>query len=109
LRHTGVPVGPILENLKALDGMGKTVWLRFPLVPGINDDAENLDAIGRFAAALQNTRRLHLLPYHKFGAEKYRSLGREVPMGELSAPSAEALDAAARRLGSHGLEVHLGG
>jgi pyruvate formate lyase activating enzyme len=109
LKHTGVPVGPVLENLKALDGLGKTVWLRLPFVPGINDDAENLDAVGRFAATLESTRRLHLLPYHRFGAEKYRSLGREYPMGELSAPPSDALDAAARRLGSYGLEVHLGG
>ena len=45
VRHrevTGVPNEVILENLKKLAEHGHKILVRIPLIPGINDDEENL-------------------------------------------------------------------
>ncbi len=108
-RLTGAPLAPILENLRALDAAGASIWLRTPLVPGLNDAPADLDALGAFAAALPRTRRIHLLPYHRLASAKHRGLGREDPLDGLEPPPPPAVEAAAARLRSHGLDVRLGG
>jgi pyruvate formate lyase activating enzyme len=107
-RATGVPSTPILDNLRALDAAGATIWLRMPLVPGINDDEASLRAIGTFAGLLW-TRRLHLLPFHGLAAEKHRRLGGAQPVVGSAAPAADAIDRAAALLTGYGLDVHVGG
>jgi pyruvate formate lyase activating enzyme len=105
---TGVPLAPILANLRRLDAAGSTVWLRVPFVPGWTDDRVTLDAIGAIAAGLR-TRRLHLLPYHELGASKLARLGRVDRMSGVRPPEAAVVDAAADILRAHGLDVHVGG
>ena len=109
LRFTGVPLAPILRNLRALDATGAHIWLRMPLVPGYNDDRANLEAVGTFAADLRHARRLHVLPYHRLGAEKYARLGRADPMGDVPSLTSDAVETAAKILGTYGLDVHVGG
>jgi pyruvate formate lyase activating enzyme len=109
LRFTGVPLAPILRNLRALDATGARIWLRMPLVPGYNDDRANLEAVGTFAAGLRHARRLHLLPYHRLGAEKYARLGRADPMGDVPSPTSDTIETAARILRAYSLDVHVGG
>jgi pyruvate formate lyase activating enzyme len=109
LRFVGVPLAPILRNLRALDAKGAHIWLRVPYVPGYTDDEENLAALGAFAAGLRHTRRLHLLPYHRLGADKYGRLGRPDRLGDVQAPSPAAVEAAATYLRSFGLDVRVGG
>jgi pyruvate formate lyase activating enzyme len=109
LRFTGVPLAPIVRNLRALDEAGTRIWLRMPLVPGYNDDRANLEAVANLVAGLRHTRRLHLLPYHRLGAEKYARLGRAHAMGEVPSPTSDAVEAAATALRTHGLDVRVGG
>jgi pyruvate formate lyase activating enzyme len=108
-RHTGVAAAPLLENLRALDAGGAEIWLRVPLVPGVNDDEANLEAIGRIAAGLSRTRRLHLLPYHATARGKWARLGVQEPAWEFRVPPAGRVAAAAALLARHGLDVHVGG
>jgi pyruvate formate lyase activating enzyme len=44
-RWTGVSNRPILENLRRLSGLETSVWVRIPLIPGINDGMDNLEAL----------------------------------------------------------------
>ena len=69
---TGVDNTLILENLKKLDEAGATIFLRCPLVPGINDDNSQLAAIAGWAENIGIT----LEPYHPFGVEKAIRLKR---------------------------------
>ena len=108
-RFTGVPLGPILRNLRALDAAGAQVWLRMPLVPGCNDDRANLEAAGRLVAGLTHVRRLHLLPYRALGEDKLARLGREPRMDGLRPPTPQAVQDAAGLLRSFGIDVHVGG
>ena len=66
---TGASNRRILENLRALAARGHDIVLRVPVVPGINDDDENLEAVRRFAASLPALAGLDLLPYHRIGVD----------------------------------------
>lgn len=107
-RYTGVSNSQILANLKALDAIHHNLWLRIPLIPGINDSRENLEATARLASSLHNVRRVTLLPYHKTGVQKFRRLGMECTLALLEPPTQEQLRAAAAVFESAGLPVAVG-
>jgi pyruvate formate lyase activating enzyme len=109
LRFTGVPLAPILRNLRALDAAGARIWLRVPFVPGYNDDPANLASLGTVVAGLRNTRRVHLLPYHSIGAGKYARLGQPNPVADIQPPAPGALEAAVAILRTFDLDVRVGG
>ncbi len=75
-RLTGVPAGPILENLHRLDRAGGNIILRCPLIPGVNDSPAHLTGIGELANSLRNVREIQLEPYHALGEGKRAHLGR---------------------------------
>jgi pyruvate formate lyase activating enzyme len=109
IEHTGVPVLPILKNLDALDAAGAGIWVRLPLIPGVNDDGENLNALAGVVSDLDHTRRIHILPYHATGRDKYARLGRVGPSADAASPSHDCISGAAKLLAGYGLDVHVGG
>ena len=79
VRHrelTGVENGLILENLRRLNEAGAAIFLRCPLVPGVNDSPEHLAAIAGWAERLSGVEEVTLEPYHPLGMEKAERLGR---------------------------------
>jgi len=104
----GVSNALILSNLQALSERGRAIVLRVPIVPGINDDEENVRRIGAFAARLPSLRRVDLLPYHRIGRDKYERLGKGCPMPEVEPPSDESMGRIARALQRFGLVVQEG-
>lgn len=76
---TGVGNGLILANLRALGDAGARLWLRCPLVPGLNDRDADLDAIADWAERLDGVESVTLEPYHPIGLDKYARLGRTPP------------------------------
>lgn len=71
--YTGQPNELILDNLYYIGSLGKSVVLRIPTIPGINDDRDNLRNIIEIARKA-SVKEVHLLPFHQFGKEKYRKL-----------------------------------
>jgi len=108
-KYTGVAVAPVLENLRAIDATGAEIWLRVPLIPGINTDAANLEGLGDFAASLKRRYTVHLLPFHGMGSEKYRRLGRDHPLRSPRPLDPGILEEAAEIFRARGLRVHRGG
>ena len=82
---TGVDNATILENLRRLDASGARIWIRCPLVPGLNDSDRDLAAIRAFVSALHGVERLDILPYHQLGLEKYAKFGKN-PRPDLPGP-----------------------
>jgi pyruvate formate lyase activating enzyme len=99
----------ILENLQALGRVHGNIWIRVPVVPGFNDDPEQLEATARFAASIAGVRQVSLLPYHKAGVRKWRSLGKPSRGGEAAPPSAETMEHAADAFRAFGLKIQTGG
>lgn len=109
LALTGAPLAPILANLAAAAGTGVPIWLRVPVVPGLNDDAVNLAAVARLAATTANVRRVSLLPYHRTGAGKLARLGRSDVTADVAAPTAARLRDLAALVAPAGIETRIGG
>jgi len=105
--YTGVPNKLILKNLEKLNSLGKRTFVRFPLIPGVNDDEENVYALGEFVSKLRSVEEIDILPYHKLGTEKARRLGKEVKLFEK--PSDETVENVAKELEKFGLKVKKGG
>lgn len=73
---TGVPLAPVLDNLRTLNRLGNAVILRCPIIPGINDKEKHLQAIAVLAEAHSCIREIHLEPYHALGISKSQRLGQ---------------------------------
>lgn len=69
-KYTGVSNACVKENLIKLDRSGIGVVLRTPVIPGVNDAAEELEQIVKFAAGLKNLDYYEVLPYHPLGLSK---------------------------------------
>ncbi len=109
LEYTGVSNASILENLRALGKVHNNIWIRIPLIPGLNDDDDQLEATGRFAASIPGVRQLNILPYHNTAVHKYRHLGRPLKLDRVKDPTPEYLEHASKTLGAFGLLIKTGG
>jgi pyruvate formate lyase activating enzyme len=108
-RYTGVSNRSILENLHALGQVHGNIWVRMPLVPGVNDGPGDLEDVVRLAASVPGVRQVNLLPYHATGAAKFRRLGKAYPGDALVTPPAELVEQTAARLQNLGVPVISGG
>lgn len=107
-RYIGVPNDVILENLEALAQAQAAVVVRFPLIPGVNDDAENVAALAGLLARLK-LGEIHVLPYHHIAADKYRRLDLPNQMQGVRPPAPEHVKEIAAQLEREGLTVKMGG
>jgi pyruvate formate lyase activating enzyme len=105
---TGASNARILHNLEQLASVHANVLVRFPLIPGVNDDAGNVLEMGAFLASLRLTR-VDVLPYHRAGLAKYDRLQRPYLLNDVEPPSSDRLAHVARLLEGCGLIVRPGG
>ncbi len=105
---TGVNNDLILRNLRMLADRGSAVIVRIPVIPGVNDDSENIDDVSKFLTTAR-LREIDLLPYHRFGSDKYRRLHLPYGMEGVAPPTAVQMDLLAARLRRDGFTVRIGG
>lgn len=74
--YTGVGNEVILQNYQTLVASGLSFITRIPLIPGVNDTAENLTQTAQFMHEL-GVKQIELLPYNKAAGAKYKAAGRE--------------------------------
>jgi len=99
----------ILDNLEALAAVHPRIWIRIPVVPGLNDDETDLECMARFLEALPGVRRVELLPYHRTGVAKFARLGLDYPLAGLAPPTGQRLEALAAIFRARGLTAAIGG
>ena len=109
-KWVGVPNEKILENLKAVAATGVKIIIRIPLIGGVNDDAENMEATARFVAELSGEKKpVNLLPYHKIAQTKYQKLGRPEDFLLLEEPTKKAQQEAIAIFEKYGIQASIGG
>jgi pyruvate formate lyase activating enzyme len=108
-RYTGVSNQLILHNLLELSTAGAAIRVRIPLIAGLNDDPENIQATADFIADCPGIQGVDLLPYHSSAKAKYRKLCRDFPAQETTAPARERLDAAMAILRRTREDITIGG
>ncbi len=90
--YTGQSNKMILENARRIAESGMTkLSIRVPVIPGFNDSVEEIRDIAKFVRTLENIERMHLLPYHRLGQDKYDGLGRRYLMGDVEPPSLDKM------------------
>jgi pyruvate formate lyase activating enzyme len=105
--YTGVPVKPILNNLRMLSDHGENIIIRMPLIPGVNDDEKTLNEVGTFLASLPHLHVVELLLYHEIGLAKYAGLGMDYSLTGLRPPEEDHLAGVVAILRGYGLEVKI--
>jgi pyruvate formate lyase activating enzyme len=106
---TGVPNGLILDNLRALAGVHPAIWIRIPVIPGVNDDDGNMAAAAAFIHSVPGLRQVDLLPYHPTAEAKFARLGMDYTLHGTTPPEKQWLDALAARFRGRGLVTTIGG
>ncbi len=106
---TGLPSGPILDNLRALAAAGARLWIRVPVIPGHTDGEPDVRAAADLLAGLPGIEKVCLLPYHATGAPKTSRLGRSYPLPDLAPPSTSRLERLAAVFRARGLAAQIGG
>lgn len=65
---------------RKLSDMGKPMWIRHVLVPGLTDGEDDLRQMAAFIQTLQTVERVEILPYHTLGLSKWQRLGIDYPL-----------------------------
>lgn len=94
----------ILRNLEEIKKRDVSVVIRFPLIPGLNDDKEALRGVGNIMRNL-GLDCLHILPYHRLGVNKYKMLGRAYTLESTQVPSREKIEEVKGLFENMGLKV----
>lgn len=103
LHLTGKAIGPTLEFGRRLSRLGRKIWIRFVLVPGLTDDPKNIEQIARFAAELTTVERVEVLPFHQLGRFKWQELALNYSLQDVQAPTNEMVERACEQFRTVGL------
>jgi pyruvate formate lyase activating enzyme len=101
----GKEITPTLEFAKRLAHRHRPMWVRFVLVPGLTDDADDIKEIAKFAAGLGNVERVEVLPFHQLGKYKWERLGLNYALEQFQAPSPEQIERACDLFRAEGLNA----
>ena len=89
---TGNDIAPVLEFARRLAKLNKAMWVRFVLVPGLTDNADDIAQIAKFAASLGSVvERVQVLPFHQMGRYKWKSLKLDYKLNDFQPPSIETV------------------
>lgn len=116
-RVTGGELAPTLAFGRRLaraglaGGHAPEVWVRFVLVPGLTDDADNVERVAAYVAELNEIRpgtvtRVEVLPFHQMGRYKWAALGRTYELEATRPPSAELTERVRNQFRAHGLRTY---
>ena len=89
---TSRDVAPTLRFAERLAKLGKRVWVRFTLVPGLTDDPADIDRLGRFVAPMKNVEWVEVQPFHQLGAFKWKAMGLDYKLADTQAPTQALID-----------------
>lgn len=106
---TGVSNEQILQNLQILDREHCDIWIRMPIIPGLNNDPGDMRKTAEFVSGLRHATHISLLPFHRTGLHKFERLGLSHELHHLQSPSDEVMAAAAGIFEGCGLPVRIGG
>ena len=106
---TGVKNDQILDNLKKLSEEGSKMRIRIPLIPGITDTDENIDAIIDFVKDKSGIKGIDILPFNTVYESKYRKMNLDNKLKNLKKQSQQKLTDIKSKISNAGFEVKIGG
>jgi len=109
MQYTGKSAAPVLENLKKLSDKNQDVMLRFPMIPGITDTDDNIEAIIGFLSEKTIYRDIHILPFHRAGDAKYEKLKIKNQVLHIDPPSEKRVNQVRSVFKAKGFKTTIGG
>ena len=100
---TGRDLAPTLRFAERLAAIGKPVWVRFTLVPGLTDDPANVEGIARFVAPMKNVEWVEVQPFHQLGAFKWKAMELDYKHADTQPPTPDLDQSRARAISRGGL------
>lgn len=95
-RVTSRELSQVFDFISLLEENKKQYWVRYVLVPGLNDSEQDLEELGRVASGLRYCSNFEFLPYHTLGRHKWEHLGLVYPLGNMKPAVAEDIKRAER-------------
>lgn len=84
---------PTIDFGDRLNAIGKPVWIRFVVVPGLTDSPENVANVARIVSRWKsNIERIEVLPFHNMGADKWHELGYPYTLEDTKPPKPEDVE-----------------
>jgi pyruvate formate lyase activating enzyme len=105
-RVTGHPLQPTLDYARRLSDLGRPLWVRFVLVPGLTDDPDNVEKAAEICAGLPTLERVEVLRFHQMGKAKYEELGVPYPLADAEPPSPDLTERVRGQFRARGLTVY---
>jgi pyruvate formate lyase activating enzyme len=103
---TGHPLQPTLDYARRLSDLGRPLWARFVLVPGLTDDYDNVEKVAEICAGLASLKRVEILRFHQMGREKWHRLGIPYLLEGVEPPAPELTDRVREQFRRRGLTVY---
>ncbi len=91
-KYIGMSLDTVLSFLNKLEEKGKAVWVRHVVVPGINDEKNDILRLKALSAGYTCIKKVELLPFKTLCLEKYKSLGIPFPLAHTPPLFVEKLD-----------------
>lgn len=84
---------PTIDFGDRLNAIGKPVWIRFVVVPGLTDGPENVANVAKIVSRWKsNVERVEVLPFHNMGADKWHELGYPYTLEDTKPPKPEDVE-----------------
>ena len=88
----------IVQMARYMSDMGKDMWIRHVLVPGLTDDEEGLYELRDLIRELKTVKKVEILPYHTLGLGKWEKLNIKYPLEGIEPPTPEQVQKAEKIL-----------
>lgn len=107
-RLCGLKNDLILKNLAIAAKSGVDIVIRVPLIPGYTNSEENLRAVAKTVVETAGEKTpVNILPYHRYGANKYRMIDMKYQLEDVSELKPEELEQAKQIIESFGLKCEI--
>ncbi|NMA65361.1 MAG: pyruvate formate lyase-activating protein [Clostridiaceae bacterium] len=96
------------DALKFLDYCEKTekeVWIRHVVVPGITENYDDIEEMGKYLSNYKVISRIEILPFHKMGEYKWKELGLDYELEKILPPEKESIKKIKNILRKYNLNV----
>jgi pyruvate formate lyase activating enzyme len=103
---TRQPLKPTLDYAHRLSALGRSIWIRYVLVPGLTDGQDNVEKVADFVAGLKSVERVEILRFHQMGRDKWQKLGLDYPLANVEPPTPELAERVRNQFRSRGLTAY---
>lgn len=94
-----------LKLMDYLEQIGKEVWIRHVVVPGITENYDDIENMAEYLSKYTVISRVEILPFHKMGEYKWKQLNLKYELGDTQPPHEASIEKIKNILRQHKLNA----